>query len=170
MTLTPDKLDTIHLSAGGHRTREDGVCAMEAVAWLAGKPHSDAPPCACPVISAFVRRLNDSLGDEQRQELKPFLPRLLDTKATREVELRRAFAAADWAVRSGAPAALRACGLNDEAAKLEALDPLTSESAESAARSARSAAESAAESTRSARSAESAADWRVPLERMLEIV
>lgn len=43
-------LDGIVLKEGSHEARERGVCAMEAVAWLAGEKHSDAPRCACPVI------------------------------------------------------------------------------------------------------------------------
>jgi hypothetical protein len=34
------------LKQGSHTAREYGMCAMEAVAWLAGEPHSDTPTCA----------------------------------------------------------------------------------------------------------------------------
>lgn len=37
------KLDTLQLDRGLHPTREDGLSAMEAVARLAGEPHTDRP-------------------------------------------------------------------------------------------------------------------------------
>ena len=63
-------------------------------------------------------------------------------------ETLRAFAhrVADHAVRVSAPKGLRAAGLDGEAAKLEALDPIVDEYSRSAAWSAAWAAESAAES------------------------
>lgn len=78
MNIT-ELMKDIKLSVGLHRTPEDGICAMEFVAWLEGLPHSDKPECACPVIGAYVRALNDSLPEEERQELIPYLPRLVGT-------------------------------------------------------------------------------------------
>ena len=60
------------LAYGGHTKPEDGMCAMEAVAWIAGERWSDHPKCASPVIGAFMRRWNDVLDDEGRQLLKPY--------------------------------------------------------------------------------------------------
>lgn len=91
------RLETIELLSGGHPP-DDGLCVMEAVAWLAGETHSDHPTCACPVISGFLRRLNDRLPDDLRQQLKPLIPRLIGSRSTdRAVVLRRAHLAADWA-------------------------------------------------------------------------
>jgi hypothetical protein len=39
--LPPLGLDGIVLKSGAHDSRESGVCALEAVAWFAGLPHSD---------------------------------------------------------------------------------------------------------------------------------
>jgi hypothetical protein len=123
------------------------------------------------VIAAYARSLNDWLPDDARQRLKAYIPRLVGT-AEPDLELRRAFACADAAVRVFAPLALAAAGLVEEAAKLGALAPVDRESAESARAAAESAewaaraaaaeaAWSAAESMRSAaesaRAAESAA-------------
>jgi hypothetical protein len=85
-------LEGILLKSGAHSRREDGVCALEAVAWLAGEPHSDHPQCACPVIGAFLRSWNDSLPDEAVRTalLRPLLPLLIGTRSTRAVELTRA--------------------------------------------------------------------------------
>lgn len=84
-TLTlPDVLPRIGLieiilKAGGHSSRAQAVCAMEAVAWLAGEPHSDQPQCACPVIGSFMRSWNDAIQTDEKRNalLKPLLPLLV---------------------------------------------------------------------------------------------
>jgi len=66
-------IENVPLRAGAHPTRDDGVCAMEMVAWLAGEAHSDEPRCACPVLGALVRASNDAMTDAQRDRfLRPF--------------------------------------------------------------------------------------------------
>jgi hypothetical protein len=45
------------------------MCAMEAVAFVAGEPWSDHPECACPVLSTFMRAWNDALPDRDRTRL-----------------------------------------------------------------------------------------------------
>jgi hypothetical protein len=117
-------IDTIVLTEGSHASREDGMCAMEAVAWLAGEAHSDAPACVCPVIAAAMRAINDRLDDADRQQLVPYLQRVIGTRGDAALERRRGFAAADWAVRVAAPRALRACGLADAADRLASLSPV----------------------------------------------
>jgi hypothetical protein len=86
---------------GSHKTRQEGMCVMEAVAYVAGESHSDHPKCACPVISAFLRSWNDSIpeDDRRRELLSPFVFRLPGTKATPEIELQRSWMAFDWLVR-----------------------------------------------------------------------
>jgi hypothetical protein len=144
-------LDTLVLRSGTHTSSSDGVSLMEAVSALAGEPWSNSPSCTSPVIAAYARSLNDWLPDDARQRLKAYIPRLVGT-AEPDLELRRAFACADAAVRVFAPLAFAAAGLVEEAAKLGALAPVDRESAESA----RSAAESA---EWAARSAASTAAW-----------
>jgi len=46
------ELNNIVLRYGSHGTSDKGMCAMEAVAWLANEPHSDRPACTCSVIAA----------------------------------------------------------------------------------------------------------------------
>ncbi|HWC30714.1 MAG TPA: hypothetical protein VG845_11600, partial [Dehalococcoidia bacterium] len=79
--VNPDRLaelKTVTLDAGGHKP--DGeFCVMEAVAYVAGEPWSDSPECASPVLGAFLRSWNDTLDDETRQLLKPYVPRLVGT-------------------------------------------------------------------------------------------
>ncbi len=135
-------LDTLVLRSGAHPSASDGVSLMEAVSALAGEPWSNSPSCTSPVLAAYARSLNDWLPDQERQRLKAYIPRLVGT-AEPDLELRRAFACADAAVRVFAPLAFTAAGLVEEAAKLGALAPVDRQSAASA-RSAAKSAESAA--------------------------
>jgi len=73
---------THELDRGGHESWEKGACVMEAVAYVAGEPFSDHPACASPVITSFLISWNDSLPDDQRQMLKPYIPRIVGTKTT----------------------------------------------------------------------------------------
>jgi len=151
-------LDTLVLRSGTHTSSSDGVSLMEAVSALAGEPWSNSPSCTSPVIAAYARSLNDWLPDDARQRLKAYIPRLVGT-AEPELELRRAFACADAAVRVFAPLAFAAAGLVEEVAKLGALAPVDRESAESA----RSAAKSAESAELAARSAAASSAWSAAL-------
>jgi len=159
--ITAATLDALVLAEGSHGTRESGLCAMEAVAWLAGEPHSDHPACTCPVIARYVIRLNDRMRDDERQRLKAYLPRLIGTRATPEVERRRMFVFADWAVRKIAPIALRARGRAELAEKLEAVAEInseeTAEAGRAVARTAYAAAYAAAAAAADAAAAAAAA-------------
>jgi hypothetical protein len=118
------KLEGLTLKYGSHPSADDGMCAMEAVSWLAGEPFSDAPKCADPAIAGIVRRLNDCMRtDAMRTELLlPLLPRLIGSRTeSREVRQRRAYIAADMACRVFAPMALEARGKVDLAKGLRAL-------------------------------------------------
>ncbi len=118
MTATTLDLDTLHLDKGSHTSPEDGACIMEAVAFLAGEKWSDTPECASPVIGAFLRSWNDCLPDDERQQLKRYIPRLIGTAASPKVEDRRAWMALDWLVRTYTPAWLHLAGLNNQATML----------------------------------------------------
>ena len=114
------------LEVGSHTNFRDGVCAMEAVAYIAGEKFSDTPECACPVISAFVRNWNDSLPDADRTLLiLPLVPRLVGTKASAAVEQRRANMAADWLIRFHTPVWLRLAGMIAHADALENMPEIT---------------------------------------------
>ena len=109
MTIVQERLaqlSELHLLEGAHKSFEEGACAMELVSWVAGEKWSDAPKCACPVISAFMRNWNDSLrsDDERDRLLKPLIPKLVGTKSTKQIESRRAFMALDWLIRVHTPA------------------------------------------------------------------
>ena len=72
-SLDDEVFEELVLMPGAHVDVSRGLCAMEAVAWLAGEEHSDAPQCACPALTSIVQRLNDRWDHGQRQSLKPYL-------------------------------------------------------------------------------------------------
>ncbi len=114
------------LKSGGHSSIEEGACVMEVVSWVAGEPWSDRPQCACPVISTFLRNWNDSLPDDERNELlRDLIPRLVGTRGTPEVEQRRATMAADWLIRTHTVAWLRLAKLDTQADALASLPEIT---------------------------------------------
>ena len=128
MTLIDARLEelaAIELAKGGHDSLDAGACVMELVSYVAGEPWSDHPECACPVLTSFMVAWNDSLNDTDRQRLKPYIPRLVGTRSTPDVESVRSWLACDWLVRTFTPAWLRLAGLNDDAAVIEALPELT---------------------------------------------
>ena len=122
-------LEALVLERSSHEYPEEGMCVMEAVAFVAGEPHSDSPSCVSPIISAFLRRWNDDLPDAERQRLKPYIPRLVGTRASDQVENRRAWMVTDWMVRLHIPAWLELAGMRQQAAAVRALDPILSASA-----------------------------------------
>ena len=152
-------LATVRLDRGAHKSRDGTVGVMEAVAWFAGEPHTNHPETVSPVISAFCQLINDSVGDEERQRLVGYIPRLVDTKAAHDVELRRVMAIADWAVRVAAPAALRSAGLAETADDLSKLPAVTEAgSAQDAAKACANVQDAVAQAVeRAARAARAAA-------------
>lgn len=73
-----EELSRFELKRGSHERPGDGLCLLEAVAWLTGEPHSDHPACVCPSIAHYCRSLNDRL-EVRRQDLVPYIPRLVNT-------------------------------------------------------------------------------------------
>ena len=120
---TVEAVEAAGLKKGSHKSSEAGMCALEAVAWLAEEPHSDSPQCACPVIASFVRRLNDIMTNGERKELVPLLQGIIGTKGSSELERKRGFACADWAVRVILPMRL------DHYAQTEGLESLAEHAA-----------------------------------------
>lgn len=126
-------LAAVRLARGAHTARGAGMGVMEAVAWLANEPHANHHASASPVIATFCRLVNDRVGDQERQRLVSYVPRLVGTNAAHDVERRRTMITADWAVRTVAVAALGIAGLPGEMADLRQLPPLTDASAARAA-------------------------------------
>ena len=91
--LAMDKIEGVPLKAGSHGTPEEGMCVMEAVAYVRGLPHSDHPPCVCPAVAAFLRQYNDLLPDDATRTrlLVPLIPIIVGTADGREQERRAIF-------------------------------------------------------------------------------
>jgi hypothetical protein len=47
---------------------------MEFASFLAGERWSDHPSCTHPLLAQLARRVNDLIGDEERQQLTPLIP------------------------------------------------------------------------------------------------
>ena len=130
-TLRPENLDKVQLSHGSHSSRAKGVCAMEAIAWLAGEPHSDTPHCVCPSIAEIFRDWNDALPHDQRNHiLKPLLLTALHTNQGEELERDRRTMAGDWLLHEGLRNWLYICGLPRQARQATQLPRLTRSTAQ----------------------------------------
>ena len=105
---------TIQLDVGKHSTFANGHCAMEVVAWLADEGHTDTPACASPVLRRYTIQLNDRWSHEQRQELVPYLPRMVGTAGDGQDEARLEIAH-QALVTDLLPAWLRLAGMDAEA-------------------------------------------------------
>ena len=135
-------LTTLHLTAGGHTTRDQGCCLLEAVAWYAGEDHGDRPARVSPVLRDFGIQLNDMLSDTRRQDLVPLVPRLAAGSTGDGLDEVRSYLALDWLVRVWTPTWLDLGGgdLAAEAGRLRDLrrivDPTTAQEAGSVVRDA----------------------------------
>ena len=100
---------------------------LEAVSVAAaGEKFTDRPRTVSPVIAAFLRIWNDELEDDPRQELKPYIEKVIGSVLTDDVEEHRAWMATDWLVRVQATTWLRAAGVEDLAEELENEEPIWS--------------------------------------------
>jgi len=88
---------TIKLSKGKHASPEDGACVMELASMLAGEPFTDHPASVCPVIGSFLRAYNDSLEEDDRQDLYAFAARIVGSRASVDVQRARIDRLAEWA-------------------------------------------------------------------------
>lgn len=113
-------LDLLHLERGGHETPDDGLCLLEAAAFVAGEPHTDHPASVSPVLGRVGRELNDKIGEDRRQALKPLIP-LLPGTAGDGLDPQRSYLGLDWLVRTHTPTWLDVAGLTVDAATLRGL-------------------------------------------------
>ena len=152
-------LNAITLGSGSHFGATDGpLCVMEWVSVFADErkigDQTDSPKCTSRVLTNFAIAFNDSLDNETRQRLIPFIPRLVGTAGNTKLDNLRAWMATDWLVRTYAPAFLRLTpSLVEHADTLAALPPITNAASATKAQAKISAAYSAARSA-----ARSAAD------------
>ena len=115
-------LDTVVLASGSHDSPDEGHCLLEVVSMFAGESFGDHPVCVCPVLAAFGRSWNDGMrSDDERAQLRQYIPSLIGTRSTKQIENRRAMMAMDWMIRTYAAAWLdRNPGLRLHAAALRA--------------------------------------------------
>ena len=128
----------------GHKTPEEGMTLLEAVAWVAGDQHSPHPQCCCPVLANFGRGWNCDGMRSSREctQLLPYVERLVGTRSTRPVAFLRADMAKRWLIHEFAPAWLDLAGFNYHAEALRtATNRETLNTAATAARAARVDAE-----------------------------
>jgi hypothetical protein len=93
----------ITLEKGKHSDPSDGMCLLEAVAFVAGEPFTDRPACVSPVLAAFGRYLNDALPRERRQHLASLIPLLIGTVGA-EADERDGLRCAHWLIAHWVPA------------------------------------------------------------------
>jgi hypothetical protein len=105
------KTHEYRLSRGRHLTPDRGRCAMEWVAELTGEAHTDRPRTTSVVAAEYVRRFNDVLADGPRQQLRPYLSRMIGTADDGLDELRASLCV-DRLVEECLPVALEAAGLD----------------------------------------------------------
>jgi hypothetical protein len=69
------------LDKGRHMPDQPQLCAMEAAAWLSGEKWSDHPRSVHPVIAHTARVANDTLSENERQDLWPLVLASIGTGA-----------------------------------------------------------------------------------------
>ncbi|MGH3883429.1 MAG: hypothetical protein ACRDRC_08510, partial [Pseudonocardiaceae bacterium] len=119
--IDPTKLTGIILERGAHHSPTEGLCLMEAVAYVRGIPHTDRPGCVSPVLGDFGRTINDTVPDDLRQQLVPLI-RVLPGTAGDGLDEQRGYLALDWLIRTWLPAWLDLVpSCRDDAMRLRAL-------------------------------------------------
>lgn len=134
------------LAKGAHASPSGlgDLCVNEAAIVAAGFAYQmvgqaeHMPPCFSRVIAEYALTLNDSMPDDERQKLKPFILRLANTADTPNVERQRAEYLAMQAVTVFVATALDAARLSAHAARCRGATTLVE--AEAAARAAAFAA------------------------------
>jgi hypothetical protein len=122
----PSLLDQFPIRRGTHTSPDDGMSAMELVAWLAGESHTAGPRSASPVITAFVGSFNDVIPSDAGRNyyLRSWIPRLVNTQGDEAVEDRRASIVIDFMVRTLLPLSLEKDGRTAAGRELAMLKPI----------------------------------------------
>lgn len=137
-------LAEVTLSHGSHAERDDGMCLLELVAYLAAEEHTDRPRCVSRILGHAGRELNDTLPLDIRQQLKPLAEEMIGT-ADDGAEAARMWLALDWIVRTWLPAWLELVPeLAADARKLRELPALAGQKSGRSIGRARKIAEEAA--------------------------
>lgn len=130
--LPPD----FRLQLGRHPRFADGANLFEAVAYVAGQPHSNRPADVSIAIVSFIDRLEGRLHQDEYQRFIPLISLLVDSAVSEDVEHFRAIALVDAAARHLAPMAFDARSWTKAALTLRSLERLDDRAAVKRARSA----------------------------------
>ena len=123
MTTETREAPTV-LKAGIHATPQLGMSLLEAVAYVANEPYSDQPECCCPVLAKFGQSWNNLMrSDEERDQLLQYVPRLVNTAVSRDLERRRRLLVGEWLLRVYAPVWLDAASFPEHAETLRTMQP-----------------------------------------------
>lgn len=117
--VRPDKPQRAAIHAGAGRS--PGMVG----GWSGRAPWLDGSSHVCPVIGTFISAWHEGLAEQERAILVPLFPRIVRTRTTPPVEEQRALLAADWLVRTYAPAWLDLAGLRELAQMLYDLPETT---------------------------------------------
>ena len=137
MTDYLNNYGNLELRSGSGGGWENGLCVMEAAAWLGGETATDKPECACPVLGRFAISLNDKLNDKNRQQLLPLALDMVGSRSKEHEQLRADLLVMEVGTKI-VPQAFDAIGLHDHANALGACK--TKEELRTAAYAAASAA------------------------------
>lgn len=112
-------LSLIPIARGSHDEKQREYCVMEAVAYIAGEEHTDAPKCACPYLTDLLIDWNDALAtDKERNRLlKPLIPNIVGTKGKPAVSVKREILARNWLLRTYLPYLVRVSETGEIVAK-----------------------------------------------------
>ncbi|WP_193531693.1 hypothetical protein [Roseateles aquatilis] len=150
--LTAEQLEALELDSGSHPGPDAGHCLLEVVSLFAGEDFGDSPACVDPILAEFGRSWNDGMrSNEERAQLKRYIPLLPGTNQGAELSQLRGWMAADWLIRVCTPAWLDLSpSMAEHAAALRALAPIHGEQALAAAVPTLDKARSAAAAARAA--------------------
>lgn len=65
--------------SGVGETPAEGGCIMQIADWIYRHEWTDEPPCVHPIVRTLALRANDSLPDDERQQLLDLIPRMMNT-------------------------------------------------------------------------------------------
>jgi hypothetical protein len=94
--MAPVTHQTVRLGKGKHHSPAQGACVMELASMLAGEPFGDHPRSVSRPIAAFLRRYNDLIDDERRQDLYGYAAKAVATASRPEVEEERVERLLSW--------------------------------------------------------------------------
>lgn len=86
-----DDLWPFKLTVGHSKDPSKGACLLDAVSWFEDGCLNDCLPCVSPVLALLGQAANDWSNDEQRQELRRFIPLLPGTVNPVADEIRLEF-------------------------------------------------------------------------------